>query len=118
MSTAGLHAALTAEGMSQADQPAVFALADTLTRASRLGHILQAEHHTENQPTGHEFRCSRCRGLIAWMPGVRALHRGTAAMAPCVAIIRALVAEDAATADQREWLAQQEQNTITENRSA
>lgn len=105
MSTAALHAELTARGV---ENPTVFTLADTLTRASRLGHALHADQQSESQKhNGHRFVCSRCGGLIAWMPGFRLVHRGSAAMSSCADLIRGLVADGAATSEQVAWLATQ-----------
>lgn len=103
MTAAALHAELTARGVADA---AVFTLADTLTRASRLGHVLHADQPPEGEARyGHRFVCSRCGGLIAWMPGFRLVHRGSAAMSSCADLIRGLAAEGAATPEQIAWLA-------------
>lgn len=88
MTTAGLHAELAARGVGD---EAVHTLADTLVRASKLGHDLRADWRPGGEPhSGHRFDCKRCGAVIAWMPGTRKVHRGTAAMAPCAFLARQL----------------------------
>lgn len=103
MTTADLHKVLAGY------EPYVIDLADALTAASRLGHILKAEERPQDDLWhGLLVTCSRCGAVAAWMPGQRLAHRGSAAVWTCAELIRQWIEVGIASPDQRGWLAEHE----------